>query len=71
MKTDCEKLSVYLSVQVLDCVREMAAAESVSVTEILRRAIGAQKFIEETQKSGRAIYVRDFENKQFERVIFQ
>lgn len=71
MAVGYQKISVNLSEQVLDTLREMAASESVTVTEMLRRAIGTHKFVEDAQRAGKAIYVRDLNTNQSERVIFR
>ncbi len=66
-----QKISVNLSTQVLSALREMAAQEAVTLTEILRRAISTHKFVEEVQHEGKSIYVHDPETNQSERVIFR
>jgi hypothetical protein len=71
MTAGFQKISVNLSDQVLAVLREMAAAESVTMTEILRRAISTHKFVEDAQREGKAILVRDPVTNETERVIFR
>lgn len=66
-----QKISVNLSEQVLQQLRAMAAEEAVTVTEILRRSIGTQKFIEDAQREGKRIYLHDPKTNDSERVIFR
>lgn len=71
MDAGFQKISVHLSEQVVDALCDMAASESVTVTEILRRAIGTHKFVEDAHRAGKAIYLRDPNTNESERVIFQ
>lgn len=71
MATGFQKISVNLSDQVLEALRGMAASDSVTVTEVLRRAISTHKFIEDAQRDGKLIYVRDPDTNEAERVVFR
>jgi hypothetical protein len=71
MAVGYQKISVNLSEQVVDTLREMAVDDSVTVTEVLRRAVSTHKFIEDAQREGKAIYVRDLTTNESERVIFR
>jgi predicted transcriptional regulator len=65
------KISVNLSDEVLDALREMAARDNVTMTEALRRAISTFKFLQDAQRSGKALLLRDPATKETERLIFQ
>lgn len=71
MAVGYQKISVNLSEQVVDALREMAVDDSITVTEVLRRAVSTHKFIEDAQRDGKAIYVRDPKTNESERVIFR
>lgn len=71
MPNGYQKISVNLSDQVLEQLRAMAAEEAVTVTEILRRSIGTQKFIEDSQREGKRIYLVDPKTNDSERVVFR
>ena len=65
------KISVNLSDEVVEILREMAARENVTMTEILRRAISTQKFLEDAKAEGKTILLRDETTKEIERLIFR
>jgi predicted transcriptional regulator len=65
------KISVNLSDEVVEILREMAARENVTMTEILRRAISTQKFLEDARAEGKTILLRDETTKEIERLIFR
>ena len=71
MSAPFTKISVNLSNDVIDVLREMAARDNVTMTEILRRAISTQKFLEDAQAAGKAILLRDENSKEAERLIFR
>lgn len=71
MPNGYQKISVNLSNEVVGALRELAEKHAVTVTEILRRSVSAQNFIEEVQSSGKRIYVVDPATNESERVIFR
>lgn len=71
MSAPFTKISVNLSNEVIEVLREMAARDNVTMTEILRRAISTQKFLEDAQDAGKAILLRDENTKETERLIFR
>jgi predicted transcriptional regulator len=50
------RLSVYVSDEVADAIRELAGRKEVSATEIVRLAVSAYKAISDEQAAGNAIY---------------
>jgi predicted transcriptional regulator len=66
-----QKLSVNLSKEVLGALRELAEREGVTMTEVLRRAISTQAFIQDAQREGKAILLRDPATGEIERIIFR
>jgi predicted transcriptional regulator len=65
------KISVNLSDEVLGALRDMASRDNVTMTEALRRAISTLKLLEDAQREGKSILLRDPETKETERLIFQ
>ena len=65
------KISVNLSDEVLAALRDMAARDNVTMTEALRRAISTLKLLQDAQREGKSILLRDPKTKETERLIFQ
>ena len=53
------KLTVNLSEEVVDALKEMADSDGTSVTEQLRRAISTQKWLHDVQQRDARILVED------------
>jgi hypothetical protein len=66
-----QKISVNLSNEVLGALRELAERDGVTMTEVLRRAISTQTFIENAQREGKAILLRDPTTKETMRIYFR
>jgi Ribbon-helix-helix protein, copG family len=66
-----QKISVNLSDEILDSIREIASRDNVTMTEALRRAISVYKFLDDAQRAGKSILVRDPETKETERLVFR
>jgi Ribbon-helix-helix protein, copG family len=66
-----QKISVNLSHEVLGALRELAERDGVTMTEVLRRAISTQVFIEDAQREGKAILLRDPTTNELERIHFR
>jgi len=66
-----QKLSVNLSEEVLAALRGMADRDNVTLTEVLRRAISTLKYLEDAQRGGKAVLIRDPETKETERLVFR
>jgi len=71
VSTGYTKISVNLSDEVLAALRDMSARDNVTMTEELRRAISTLKFLQDAQRDGKAILLRDPETRETERLIFQ
>jgi len=67
---DYQKISVNMSKEVLEVLRETASRNNVTMTEILRRALSSWQIIDEAQREGKAILIRDPATKETERIIF-
>jgi metal-responsive CopG/Arc/MetJ family transcriptional regulator len=65
------KISVNLSDEVLQALREMAQRDNVTVTEALRRSISTQKFLEDEQRAGKLILIEDPKSKEKQRIVFR
>jgi predicted transcriptional regulator len=56
------KLTVNLSEEVVDVLRDIAAREGTTMTEVLRRAIAVQKFLVDEQAEGNRVVIEDPKN---------
>lgn len=65
------KISVNLSEEVLQALKEMAERDSITMTEALRRSISTQKFLDDEQRAGKLILIEDPETKEKQRVVFR
>ena len=66
-----QKISMNLSDEVLDALREVAARDNVTMTEATRRAISTWKFLDDAQRAGSQVIIRDPRTNESERVIFR
>ena len=66
-----QKISVNLSKEVLDALREMAQRDNVTMTEELRRSISTQKFLDDSQRAGKYLLLEDPETHELQRVVFR
>jgi hypothetical protein len=55
-------LTVNLSEEVVDVLRDLAARNGTTMTEVLRRAIAVQKFLVDEQADGNKIVIEDEQN---------
>jgi Ribbon-helix-helix protein, copG family len=53
------KMTVSLSEEVVDALKAMAAADGVTVTEQLRRAISTEKWLHDVRKRDARVLVED------------
>lgn len=65
------KVSMNLPNEILDVLRDMAGRDGVSMTEATRRAISMWKFLDDAQRDGKAVLLRDPVSKETERIIFR
>lgn len=66
-----QKISMNLSDEVLEALREIAARDNVTLTEATRRAISTWKFLDDAQRDGQHLLIRDPKTRKAERVIFR
>jgi hypothetical protein len=71
VSTGYQKISVNLSDEVLAALRDLAARDNVTMTETLRRAISTLKLLQDAQREGKSVLLRDPATKETERLIFQ
>jgi predicted transcriptional regulator len=57
------KMSVNLSADVVKALRELAEKRNTTMTEVLRQAIGTEKFLEEVTSEDGKILVEDKKGK--------
>jgi hypothetical protein len=65
------KISVNLSDEVLQALRDMAQRDNVTMTEALRRSISTQKFLDDELRAGKVILIEDPETREKQRVVFR
>lgn len=65
------KVSMNLSDEVIAALKEMADRDGLTVTEVTRRAISTWKFLDDVQRSGSAVLLRNPENGETERLVFR
>ena len=66
-----QKISVNLSNEVIAALRELASRDNVTMTEVLRRAISTSKFLDDAQRDGKALLMKDLRTNEVERVVFR
>jgi hypothetical protein len=71
MAADLQKISLNLSNEMLAALRQIAERDGVSMTEAMRRAISVFKFLDDAQRNGKAVLIRDPATKETERIVFQ
>ena len=64
-----KRLSINISDSTAAKLDEIARADGVTVTEVVRRAILTERFLRDEQKAGREILLEDTEGVQ-RRVVF-
>lgn len=62
------RLNVSVNQETADVVKEYTARKGVTLTETVRRAVAALAFIDQTQRQGTPVYVK--ENDSFKAVMF-
>ena len=64
------KMSVNLSSEVIDVLRELAQKRGTTMTDVLRQAIGTEKFIDEVNEDGGKILIED-KNGKMRQLVFR
>ena len=57
------KISANLSIEVVDTLKSIARKQGISMTEALRRAIGTEKFLLDSEEEGSKILIEDREKR--------
>ncbi len=57
--------------EILGTLRELAARDSITMTEAARRAIMVWKLLDDAQRAGQHVLLRDPRTKETERVVFR
>lgn len=66
-----QKVSVNLSDEVLSAARELAAKHDATLSDVLRRAIATEVFLDrECAERGKSLLLRDETTKELERITF-
>lgn len=65
------KISMNMSDEALASLRELAERYDVTMTEAARRAITVMKLLDDSQRDGRDVLLRDPATKETDRLIFQ
>lgn len=65
-----QKLSVNLTEEAANVVRELAEEQGITVSEVIRRAISLERFILTQLKTGATFYLERGEGSPVERVHF-
>lgn len=68
--TALERLNVNLTPRTRDALDKVMGCGSGSKTEVINRALQVYAFLEEITRKGGAIYVRDGEDAELERIRF-
>ncbi|GAB1516803.1 ribbon-helix-helix protein, CopG family [Actinophytocola sp. KF-1] len=65
------KLTVNLSQEVVDILRDLADREGTTMTEVLRRAIAVQKYLADEQDEGKNILIEDPEKNTVRQLVLK
>ena len=67
--SDQTRMSINLSDEVAAAIQEIAERHNISVTEVIRRAVGTQKYIEDAALRGETIFIKG-DNTPLRELIF-
>jgi predicted transcriptional regulator len=65
------RLSVNLAPDVADALKRLAKSNGVTLTEMVRRAISTEHFIEEQRAAGNKVLITDEDEKNVREVVFR
>jgi len=65
------KLTVNLSEEVVDILRDLARRDGTTMTEVLKRAIAVQKYLADEQANGKNIVIQDPDDDTVTRLVFK
>ena len=66
-----QKVSMNFSDEIVAALREVAERDNVTLTEATRRAISTWKFLDDAQRAGRHVLLRDPKTNESERLVFR
>lgn len=64
------KISMNMSEDTLDALQELADRYNVTMTEATRRAISVMKLLDDKQRDGMDVLLRDPKTRETDRLIF-
>lgn len=67
--SDQTRMSINLSDEVAAAIQEIAERHNITVTEVIRRAVGTQKYIEDAALRGETIFIKG-DNTALRELIF-
>lgn len=65
------KVSVNLSPDVVQALREVSSTAGVTITEAIRRAIGTEKFLMEEMRKGNRILIEDKKGGKMRQIVLR
>jgi predicted transcriptional regulator len=65
------RLSVNLAPDVAEALKRLANKSGVTLTEMVRRAISTENFLEEQRAAGKKVLIADEEEKNVREVVFR
>lgn len=71
MSMSATKISMNMSDEALAALRELAERYNVTMTEAARRAITVMKLLDDSQRDGRDVLLRNPKTQETDRLIFQ
>ncbi len=71
MSMSATKISMNMSDEALAALRVLAERYNVTMTEAARRAITVMKLLDDSQRDGRDVLLRDPQTQETDRLIFQ
>lgn len=63
------RITANLSQEVVDAIEELAAKSGITKTEVIRRAVAMERFLEEQEEHGADLLIRQRGSREVERVV--
>lgn len=70
MKNKDLRVSVNLPENIVETLKQLAARDSITMTEVIRKAIMTEKLLSDEIKNGNKILIED-QSKKFRQLIFR
>jgi predicted transcriptional regulator len=67
---ETQKVTVNLSQEVVDILKELAKRDGTTMTEVLKRAIATQKFLTDQQAEGKKLIIEDPKEHTTRQLVF-